>query len=72
MDLFINEGNSNFNIQSINGSSHFMELVDFENDGDMDILNFRPFIGTTVEWHKNLSQDNYSISDSPNTLRWSF
>lgn len=39
-------------------------ILDLDNDGDMDILNFRPAIGTTVEWHKNLSQENYSISDS--------
>jgi hypothetical protein len=40
----------------------------------MDILNFRPAIGTTVEWHKNLSQENYSISDSlvfeKETIQW--
>ena len=49
-------------------------ILDLDNDGDMDILNFRPAIGTTVEWHKNLSQDNYSISDSlvfeKETIKW--
>ncbi|WP_375563263.1 T9SS type A sorting domain-containing protein [Bernardetia sp. OM2101] len=49
-------------------------ILDLDNDGDMDILNFRPFIGTTVEWHKNLSQENYSISDSlvfeKETIKW--
>ncbi|AFM04097.1 hypothetical protein Fleli_1687 [Bernardetia litoralis DSM 6794] len=49
-------------------------ILDLDNDGDMDILNFRPAIGTTIEWHKNLSQDNYSISDSlvfeKETIKW--
>ncbi|WP_338760973.1 T9SS type A sorting domain-containing protein [Bernardetia sp. ABR2-2B] len=49
-------------------------ILDLDNDGDMDILNFRPSIGTTVEWHKNLSQETYSISDSlifeKETIRW--
>ncbi|WP_338793425.1 T9SS type A sorting domain-containing protein [Bernardetia sp. MNP-M8] len=49
-------------------------IVDLDNDGDLDILNFRPAIGTTVEWHKNLSQENYSISDSlifkKETIKW--
>ncbi len=49
-------------------------ILDLDNDGDMDILNFRPAVGTTVEWHKNLSQDNYSISDSlifeKETIKW--
>ena len=49
-------------------------ILDLDKDGDMDILNFRPAIGTTVEWHKNLSQENYSISDSlifeKETIKW--
>ncbi len=49
-------------------------ILDLDNDGDMDILNFRPAIGTTVEWHKNLSQENYSTSDSlvfeKETIKW--
>ncbi len=49
-------------------------ILDLDNDGDMDILNFRPAIGTTVEWHKNISQENYSISDSlifeKETIQW--
>jgi hypothetical protein len=49
-------------------------ILDLDNDGDMDILNFRPAIGTTVEWHKNISQENYSISDSllfeKETIKW--
>lgn len=49
-------------------------ILDLDNDGDMDILNFRPSIGTTVEWHKNLSKENYSVSDSlvfeKETIKW--
>jgi hypothetical protein len=49
-------------------------ILDLDNDGDLDILNFRPAIGTTVEWHKNLSQEKYSISDSlvfeKETIKW--
>ena len=49
-------------------------ILDLDGDGDMDILNFRPAIGTTVEWHKNLSQENYSSSDSlvfeKETIKW--
>jgi len=49
-------------------------ILDLDNDGDMDILNFRPAIGTTVEWHKNMSQENYSISDclvfEKETIKW--
>ena len=49
-------------------------ILDLDKDGDMDILNFRPSIGTTVEWHKNLSQEEYSVSDSlvfeKETIQW--
>ena len=39
-------------------------ILDLDKDGDMDILTFRPAIGTTVEWHKNMSQERFDISDS--------
>lgn len=49
-------------------------ILDLDKDGDMDILNFRPAIGTTVEWHKNMSQEKFSISDSlifeKETIKW--
>ncbi len=49
-------------------------IIDLDEDGDMDILNFRPAIGTTVEWHKNLSQESFSNSDSlifeKATIQW--
>lgn len=49
-------------------------IIDLDEDGDMDILNFRPAIGTTVEWHKNLSQENFNHSDSlvfeKATIQW--
>ncbi|WP_084443193.1 FG-GAP repeat domain-containing protein [Tenacibaculum soleae] len=63
MDLFINEGNSNFNIQSINGSSHFMELVDFENDGDMDILTIE---GASANW--TTGRTTLYINEGSNTF----
>jgi hypothetical protein len=38
-------------------------IVDVDGDGDLDILTFSLF-GTTVEYHKNLSQEMYGHSDS--------
>jgi hypothetical protein len=38
-------------------------LADIDNDGDLDILSFAVG-GTQVEFHKNLSLENYGICDS--------
>ncbi len=39
-------------------------ILDIDQDGDMDILNFAPFTGESVEFHKNFSMERYGISDS--------
>jgi hypothetical protein len=38
-------------------------IADIDQDGDLDILTFGDF-GVFVEWHKNLSQENFSKPDS--------
>ncbi len=38
-------------------------ISDLDNDGDLDILTFSVF-GTVIEYHKNMSQELYGISDS--------
>jgi hypothetical protein len=38
-------------------------IDDLDNDGDLDILTFG-VVGSTVEYHKNLSMDIYGICDS--------
>ncbi len=38
-------------------------LADVDGDGDMDVLTFN-FLGSCLEWHRNLSQEQYGHSDS--------
>jgi len=38
-------------------------IVDVDNDGDKDILTFWG-LGSFVEWHKNLSMENFGTADS--------
>ena len=38
-------------------------IVDVDSDGDVDVLTFS-ILGSTLEWHKNLSQELYGHSDS--------
>jgi len=38
-------------------------IADLDNDGDLDILTFS-VVGTTVEYHKNMSQELYGNADS--------
>lgn len=38
-------------------------IRDLDNDGDLDILTFNVG-GTTVEWYRNLSMEQYSVCDS--------
>ncbi len=39
-------------------------IVDLDNDGDLDILNFIPSVGGRVEYHKNLSMENTGNCDN--------
>jgi len=39
-------------------------ILDIDQDGDIDILNFAPFTGESVELHKNFSMERYGIPDS--------
>ncbi|WP_020526691.1 T9SS type A sorting domain-containing protein [Flexithrix dorotheae] len=39
-------------------------IVDIDNDGDLDILNFIPTVGGRVEYHKNLSMENFGNCDN--------
>lgn len=45
----------------------FPAFTDVDNDGDIDILTFN-INGSIVEYHKNLSQEQYGHSDSLNFL----
>ncbi len=46
----------------------FPGITDVDNDGDLDILTFG-FSSGCVEFHKNLSQENYGHSDSLEFIR---
>ena len=39
-------------------------ITDIDNDGDLDIFNFVPLLGGSVEFHKNLSIENFGVRDS--------
>jgi hypothetical protein len=39
-------------------------IIDADNDGDLDIFNFRYSGGGTVEYHQNFSQEKYGNADS--------
>jgi hypothetical protein len=49
-------------------------LADMDNDGDLDIFNFIPLTGQTIEFNKNLSVERYNRIDSlefeKTTLQW--
>ncbi len=51
--------NTNLYVSSID----IPAIVDVDNDGDMDILTFH-LGGQRVEYHKNMSMENYSVPDS--------
>lgn len=38
-------------------------IVDVDGDGDMDFFQFGP-LGTAVEYHRNMSMENYGVCDS--------
>jgi hypothetical protein len=39
-------------------------IVDIDNDGDYDIMDYNFFNGSNIEFHKNLSQETFGNSDS--------
>ncbi len=49
-------------------------ITDMDNDGDLDVLNFAPLIGQTIEFSKNFSMERYNRPDSmefeKTTLFW--
>ncbi|MCU0451387.1 MAG: VCBS repeat-containing protein [Bernardetiaceae bacterium] len=49
-------------------------LADVDNDGDLDILNFVPASGNSLEWNRNVSRERFGHSDSlvfeRSTNRW--
>lgn len=51
--------NTNLYVSSID----IPAIVDVDNDGDMDILTFH-LGGQRVEYHKNMSMENYGVPDS--------
>ena len=53
--------NTNLYVSSID----IPAIVDVDNDGDMDILTFH-LGGQRVEYHKNMSMENYGVPDSLN------
>ncbi|MBL1280700.1 MAG: T9SS type A sorting domain-containing protein [Fluviicola sp.] len=52
-------GNVNLYVSSID----IPAITDIDNDGDLDILTFG-ISGSHVEYHKNLSMENYGVCDS--------
>jgi len=44
--------------------SNIPAIDDIDGDGDLDILTFDLFTGSNVEYHKNLSMENYGTCDS--------
>lgn len=44
-------------------------ISDIDNDGDIDILTMRYPSGGTIEFHQNMSQENYGHSDSLQFVR---
>lgn len=49
-------------------------IADMDNDGDLDIINFLPLTGQTMEFSKNFSMERYNKLDSlefeKTTLQW--
>ncbi|SFF51703.1 FG-GAP-like repeat-containing protein [Thermoflexibacter ruber] len=49
-------------------------IADIDNDGDVDVLNFIPLTGQSIEWSKNFSMERYNRPDSLEfekvTLQW--
>ena len=49
-------------------------IADMDNDGDIDVFNFIPLTGQTIEFNKNLSMERYNRVDSlefeKTTLQW--
>ncbi|MDW7694639.1 T9SS type A sorting domain-containing protein [Flammeovirgaceae bacterium SG7u.111] len=39
-------------------------ISDIDGDGDLDVLNFKPLFGGTVEFHQNMSMERYGSVDS--------
>lgn len=39
-------------------------LGDFDDDGDLDVVNFAPSTGGVMEFHKNLAVENYNRTDT--------
>ncbi|WP_178983671.1 FG-GAP repeat domain-containing protein [Winogradskyella helgolandensis] len=77
MDIFVNDGNANFDIINIsdNWSSHFMEITDFDDDGNMDILvisgasaNFGTSGSTTLYINNGSNSFDRNVFDVQNTI----
>ncbi len=52
-----------FPINIWNSQTDIPAIEDFDNDNDLDILIF-PISGTALEYHKNRTQENYTVCDS--------
>lgn len=64
--LLANYGSFTTNIYV--SSADLPSILDVDNDGDMDILNFElgPFAGDAIYFYKNLSKETYGTADSLN------
>lgn len=61
--------NSTHQVQGIYVSLNDIPAVrDVDNDGDIDVLTFDG-AGTTIEWHRNMSVENFGVCDSTNVYR---
>ncbi|MCX2745914.1 T9SS type A sorting domain-containing protein [Mangrovivirga sp. M17] len=65
--LFTIGTTGNINLQV--NSTDIPALVDYDNDGDMDLFTFH-FAGTgTIEYHRNMAVENYSRTDTLAMMR---
>lgn len=58
------KGQSGFRINLKVDNTDIPAIVDVDNDGDLDIFNFVPSLGGSIEFNKNLSIETYGNADS--------
>jgi hypothetical protein len=64
----VSKGFSSF-VNILVNSKDIPAIVDWDNDGDLDILNFNFFNGSRIEYHQNQSIEQYGSPDSLIFLR---
>lgn len=59
----LSPNSSNFDSNLYVSAVDIPAIRDVDNDGDLDVLTFG-IAGTTLEWHRNMSIENYGVCDS--------